>query len=81
VFNKERERKWFCEDIRWHIGSRYPIGTKSTIVDVIANEMMANVDMFGTGSNSRTICKRTGTLIIGEERERSRYGERVESQK
>ena len=48
MFNKKRERKRLGKDVGRHIGSGYPVGTESAVGNMVANEMMSNVDMFGT---------------------------------
>jgi hypothetical protein len=72
MFLENRESQRFCEYIGRHVRSRYPIGTKSAVSYVIANKMVADVNVFRARSNRRIVRESAGTLIVGEERKRSR---------
>jgi hypothetical protein len=50
-------RKWesFGKDIGRHVCSRYPGSRERTVLYVIANKMMADIDMFGTRRYRRRV--------------------------
>ena len=48
---KESRREWFGEDISSHIIHRDPDSRERTVVDVFANEVMADIDMFRPGGD------------------------------
>ena len=48
MFKEKRQRKRFCEYVGRHVGGRYPVGTESTVVNMSADKMMSNIDVFGT---------------------------------
>jgi len=71
MFDKERKSEWFRENVGGHVRGGYPICTESTIVNMVADEMMTDVYVFGSGSNCGVVGKRTCTLIVGKERKRT----------
>src|SRR5271168_4703149 len=48
---------------------------------MVANEMMSNINMFGTRGDGSVIGKSAGTLIIGKKGERARNWKRKERKK
>ena len=43
---KKRERKRFSKNVGWHISSRYPSSSKRAGLNMFANKVMSNIDMF-----------------------------------
>ena len=80
MFNEERKWKRFGKNVGRHIRSRYPVCTKSTIGNMVANEVMPNINVFGPGSNGRAIGESAGALIVGDKWKRSGDRKRIECQ-
>ena len=68
--NNNRER--FCENISWHVFRRYPGSRKWASLDMVTDKMMADINMFGTSWNRRSIGKSTSCLIIAKDRKGTR---------
>ena len=47
-----------------HVGSWDPCGNERAIGEVLTYEMMADVDMFGSGGDGVCACNGAGTLVI-----------------
>jgi len=46
MFDEQVREKRFCHYIGGHIGGRYPSGRKRAVGDVIANKMIADINVF-----------------------------------
>jgi hypothetical protein len=73
VPRKRNKRKSLGKNIRRHVGSRYPSSRKRTGLNKVANEMMTNVDVFGTRGNRKGIREGTCGLVIAKNRKRTRH--------
>src|SRR5271168_5575565 len=78
---EKRVRQRFSEDVGRHVGSGDPISTECTIGDVVANEVMTNINMFRTRGDSGIVGQRTSTLIIRKKGKRTRNRKRKKSKK
>ena len=64
---KGRSRERFSKDISSHIGRRKPKYIERTIIYVLANEVVTNVDMFSARWNSIQLRNDACTLIVAED--------------
>ena len=64
------EKKWrekrFCKYVSCHVGGRYPICLERTFGNVIVNEMIADINVFGTRRYHFRFNKGEGTLVVTE---------------
>jgi len=74
MFEKKWREKRFCEYVSSHVGCRYPVGLKRTFRNVIANEMVADIDVFGMRRYCFRFNKGESALVVAEERKRSWKG-------
>jgi len=71
----ERCGKRFGKNIGCHITRRKPNCSERSVIDVLTNKMVADIDVFGSGGDGICICNGTSTLIVAEDRERLRQWE------
>jgi len=71
MFEKKRREKRFCEYVGSHVGGRYPVGLKRTFGNVIANEMVVDITVFGMRRYCFRFNKGKSTLVVAEEQKRS----------
>ena len=48
VFEEKRGKKWFSENVGSHVRSGDPVHVKRSFRNMFANEVMVNIDMFGS---------------------------------
>ena len=63
---KGGREKWFGKNISSHISRREPEHIKRTISNVLAKEVMADVDMFSSRGNSVRFRNDACTLVVTE---------------
>ena len=68
--NKECGQKWLRKDVSGHVIRRDPDCGEKAISNVLTNEMMPNIDMFGPGGNDICVGNGTGTLVVTVNRKR-----------
>ena len=61
---KECRQQQFCKDVRSHVGCGDPCSDEGSTVEMLANEVMANVYMFGSGRDDIRVGDGTCALII-----------------
>jgi len=71
MFEKKQREKRFCEYVSSHVRGRYPVGLKRTFRNVIVNEMVADINVFGTRRYCFRFNKGKSTLVVTEEQKRS----------
>ena len=68
MMKKESWRKGFGENVGGHVIRRDPCSGKWTVVDVLVDEMMADINVFGPGGDDIGVGDSAGTLVIAENR-------------
>ena len=72
MVKKQSRKKWFGKYIGSHIIRRKPECSKGAVIDVVANEVMANINVLSPRGNNIRFRDGTRTLIITENRKRMR---------
>src|SRR5882757_9564843 len=60
------------KNISWHVGSRYTTLTKSTIINMVTNKIVLDINMLRARADSGVICKSASRLVVREEWNRTR---------
>ena len=66
MMEEECRLEWFCENVSSHIGGRDPSGDESPIIEMLTNEMVANIDVFGARGNDVGVGNGACTLVVAE---------------
>ena len=77
MFEKKRCHMGFGENVGRNIRGGDPICTKSTVGNVITDEMVLNIDMFGTRGDRGVIHQSASTLVVREKRKWTRKWKRM----
>ena len=73
---KGGREKGFGKNISSHISRREPEHIERTISNVLAKEVMADVDMFSSRGNSVRLCNDACTLVVTENGKGVRNGKK-----
>src|SRR5271168_2587023 len=69
---KKCRHKRFRQDVSSHVVRRKPGDGKGTIIDVLADEVVTNVDVLGPGRNGICLGNGTCALVVAKDRKRFR---------
>lgn len=64
MFKKKRRKERLHEDVCSHVRGGYPVGLKRAFGNVLAYEMVANVDMFGSGRYGFRVDEGESALVV-----------------
>ena len=70
MMREGRKRKRFGKDISRHVSGRYPSCGERAGKNMVANKVMAYINVLGTGRDSWGVRKRASSLVVAKNRER-----------
>ena len=70
--SESRHRKRLRKDISRHISSGNPGSRERAVEDMVTNEMVTDINVLGTGRDSRSVRERTRSLVVAKNWERAR---------
>ena len=66
--------------ITHHVGRRYPGHLKGSFRDMMPDEVVANINVFGMGGNSFRLNKSKCTLVVTQKRKRAKNGKTMDGE-